>query len=214
MKVKHLITDLPNEIILKISEYLDTESYVRFRTTNRSLFNQLTEKTPVFLKMCRNRDQYTKSQNDSLDKIIQVMLECYETNDEVEMLRCLWTSKSMDFSFTKFSDVSVLSGLENIQKLNLRHTQITDISALSTLPKLQKLDLSRTPISDLSALSTFTNIEIVYLDQCNVILPFELLRLVNLRKIVVDENQSVDSVVLKEFKSRGVKVVVKRMRRR
>mmetsp|Transcript_4932 Transcript_4932/g.8573 ORF Transcript_4932/g.8573 Transcript_4932/m.8573 type:complete len:231 (-) Transcript_4932:1049-1741(-) len=197
---------LLDDLILKVSEYLDIESYTRLRCANRRLFTILQDKTPLFIKLCLNRNQNTKEQNEFID----VILESYSGS-----LFELWQTKSIYLSNTigrlsdrKTSDVSMLSGFENVVLLDLRFTQVSDISALSTLTKLHTLDLSGTRVSDISALSALKTLKYLHLNHSNVACTSVLLTLMNIQWIYVDEIQDASSPVLKPLKNRGETVHV------
>ena len=74
----------------------------------------------------------------------------------------------LDLTEKNISDISVLSGLTNLETLWLWGNNITDISALSGLTNLEWLDLDENNISDISALSGLTNLEGLSLDKNNI----------------------------------------------
>ena len=66
------------------------------------------------------------------------------------------------------SDVSMLSGLTQLQSLSLSNTQVSDVNILSGLTQLQWLDLRNTQVSDVSMLSGLTQLQWLSLDGTRV----------------------------------------------
>ncbi|MHC6181195.1 leucine-rich repeat domain-containing protein [Clostridium sp. JNZ X4-2] len=66
---------------------------------------------------------------------------------------------------TTISDISVLSGLKNLQYLNLSRNNVEDVSSLGDLTNLQYLDLDSNPVNNISALSKLTNLQTLLLSK-------------------------------------------------
>ena len=97
---------------------------------------------------------------------------------------------------TRFTDISVLSGLTNLTNLDLYANQIRDISALSGLTNLTNLELRASHIADISALSGLTKLERLGLGD-NQITDFSVLSgLTNLEGLQLWSNQIRDISVL------------------
>ena len=69
----------------------------------------------------------------------------------------------------RFTDVSALASLLELQSLILQCNSITDISALASLLALQSLDLQHDHLDDLRALSGLTQLQSLALSSCNSI---------------------------------------------
>mmetsp|Transcript_10949 Transcript_10949/g.19790 ORF Transcript_10949/g.19790 Transcript_10949/m.19790 type:complete len:263 (-) Transcript_10949:247-1035(-) len=171
------------DIVLKISEYLDMKSYVRFRTTSRVLLEILPDKAPAFVKKWRCTDENTPQQNESLLIVIEKTYSVYNKFDSTEMYQILWQSTLIDLSLTQLSDISVLSGLQNLTELNLAETKVSNISLLSTLSNLRILCLQGTQITNISGLSTLTKLQKLYLSRTQISEISSLSTLKNLKEL-------------------------------
>ena len=90
------------------------------------------------------------------------------------------------------SDIDVLSGLINLERLILNNNKISDINALSGLINLSYLELGNNKISDINALSRLTNLSYLKLDNNNISNIDALSGLINLYNLELDNNQISD----------------------
>ena len=109
-------------------------------------------------------------------------------NSEIGTLDEIWIPEHPGIS-----DVSPLSGLQNLEKLYLSSNRISDLSPLSALQNLRVLHLNGNYISDVSPLSTLQNLEelyIVYNGDISDVSPLSALQ--NLEKLHLVNNDISD----------------------
>ena len=114
------------------------------------------------------------------------------TDDDIKDIGKLKNLIVLDLDFNNITDVSVLSGLTNLQELHLSVNEISDISPLENLNNLTWLGLTSNNIRDISALSGLIDLEELYLanDRISDINP--LTGLINLRILGLGANQIKD----------------------
>ncbi|MCL1919012.1 MAG: protein kinase [Peptococcaceae bacterium] len=71
-------------------------------------------------------------------------------------LHSLINLKTLDLTFTDFTDLTLLHPLTNLTELNLPYTGIKDITLLRHWPHLTRLNLDNNPISDFTPLADLT----------------------------------------------------------
>ena len=108
---------------------------------------------------------------------------------DISVLSGLMNLQSLSLDYlNQISDISVLSGLTKLQTLSLAFNPISDISALSGLTKLQTLSLAFNPISDISALSGLTKLQDLGLSSNEISDISALKGLMNLKFLFFDFN--------------------------
>ncbi len=92
----------------------------------------------------------------------------------------------------KFSDLTPLAGLKNLQTLWLESTQVTDLTPMAGLKNLQTLSLDFTQVSDLTPLVGLKNLQTLVITSTQVkdITPLE--ELTNLRRLDLGSTQVSD----------------------
>jgi len=95
----------------------------------------------------------------------------------------------MNLHLNQISDISPLSGLNNMQKLDLSRNQIKNLSAISGMSQLRELNLHGNRISNVSVLAEFTQLEnlVLRLNQISDI--SALAGLTKLTRLMLNENQ-------------------------
>jgi hypothetical protein len=83
---------------------------------------------------------------------------------DISFLSGLDNLTGLCLSDNKISDLQVLEHLSNLTDLGLADNEISDISALSGLSNLTSLELADNEISDVSALSGLSNLENLWLE--------------------------------------------------
>ena len=100
--------------------------------------------------------------------------------------------KNLDLSRLNLTDISVLSGLSNLEVLNLRGNALTDAWPLAGLTNLRRLDLSGNRIEDISALSALAGLEVLDLRGNALTDAWPLAGLTNLRRLDLSGNRIED----------------------
>jgi len=207
---KNQFNELPHEIVLHISQFLDMKSYVSLKSVNTFMWNLLPNKAPAFLRMCYTRQYNTQSQNDALDILINIVTSSdssISSSDFVGIFQFLWKQFSLDLSMTDISDISPLEGLEHIDDLVLSNTQISDISVLSSLKQLESIDLENTHVADISVFSSLTKLLVLDLTDCSRVEDISmLLNHPTLEFLHLTGTNVSNSSVLSQLRDRGVQV--------
>ena len=99
------------------------------------------------------------------------------------------------------SDISLLSGLNELKVLSLNENRITDISPLSTLKNLKIIYIHTNLVRDLSPLANLTNLEELYLGGNYIKDIGPLSSLLNLKTLFLGDNQITDITPLKNLKN-------------
>lgn len=118
------------------------------------------------------RNKINKPTGDILKGDVEKITELYakDTNiSDISGLENLNNLECLDLSGSKISDIGVLENLQKLEAVYLDNTQVTDISALKNLAKnLSVLSLKNDKISDISVLKNFKNLQSIDLDGTEV----------------------------------------------
>ncbi len=156
-----------------------------------------------FEKLVKNKLQvyydYTGQKITTCDVEKITSLEFGVNIKNIEGIQYFSNLKSLDLSFNKIEEITLLQGLKQLEKINLENNKIEDISALKELTNLKELNLRDNLITDLNPLKGLTKLESLSL-QGNLISDItQLGNLVNLVYLSVGENQISEIKFLKSL---------------
>lgn len=106
------------------------------------------------------RNKIGKPTGDILKSDVERITELYAKNtniSDISGLENLNNLQYLDLSGSKISNISALKDLKKLGGIYLDNTQVSDISALSKLPALLVLSLNNTQVTNISALKNFAN---------------------------------------------------------
>lgn len=125
-----------------------------------------------------------------------------------------WRSVSSWGLSSRFTDLSPLAGLADLEEINLGysnfgavalyskpHNQINDISALSKLKNLKRLNLTLAEVSDISPLSEITELEYLNLDATQVEDLSPLRKMIKLRELSIKHTKVKNIQVLSNIEN-------------
>mmetsp|Transcript_12496 Transcript_12496/g.22562 ORF Transcript_12496/g.22562 Transcript_12496/m.22562 type:complete len:315 (-) Transcript_12496:772-1716(-) len=170
--IRNPFSELPDELTLKISDFLIPKDQNDFRLVDKFLFKLLPDTTPGFLRLCKS-DQSTESEKKSLGILIDLVTEANSAvarNSVVQVCSILWKQRmlTLDDTCTEFSEVSTLSGLKNLEELDLSFSRVSEISAIAELTNLNILKLGNTNVSNISALNRLKKLKALHLERTQV----------------------------------------------
>ena len=90
---------------------------------------------------------------------------------------------------SQITDFSPISKLVNLRSLDLFSCDITDIGFLTELKNIQELSLSNIEIENLNVLSALTSLEILYLTESDLLDASVLGELINIRELWIPNNK-------------------------
>lgn len=117
---------------------------------------------------------------------------CQFDNGDLSLLSGLINLQHLYLAMNQISNISTLSGLTNLQSIDIYINQVTNINPLIGLVNLTYLDLSHNPIIDFSPLGSMFTIQRLILYSNNISDISMLASLTNLTQLVLWRNQISD----------------------
>ena len=111
---------------------------------------------------------------------------------DLSLLAGLTQLERLELSDNQISDLSPLAGLTQLERLELSDNRISDLSPLKGLTNLKWLNLHGNQISDLSPLAGLTNLEVPWLSKNKITDLSPLKGLTNLKWLWLRDNQITD----------------------
>lgn len=174
-----------------LSIYYDTETEIDF-----SFLAKMPTITKLTLWGCRIEDSAFLGQMPQLES-----LTLYDTSiDDLAILERMSELTELTFAgYTAVKNPEVVGKMSRLQELDLWECGLTDISFLSGLEEMRSIDLGNNSIADLSPLAGMTKLERLWAERNRISDLSPLAGLPNLYDLSLTENEIADISALEEL---------------
>lgn len=99
-----------------------------------------------------------------------------------------------------YDDLSIVTGMKDLESLSAAHNSVHDTAPLAKLKKLDRLDLAHTQVADLTVIADLTTLTELTLDDTAISDVSPLAKLTKLEKLGIQHTQVKDATPLKTLK--------------